>query len=146
MSTSITYFNRRRRKAAHADLLIPWRNGYYKAETFKFWLFYVKGTECTIEWACGKPTNITSYFQGSFKLGRFKMAHPDVIMQTAKFNYNVEITLFDETVKIHAMVNDDGTKFTFCAWDNKLDSFELQNEERSSYSYNAYLHLEISSP
>jgi gluconate kinase len=116
----------------HDDLLIPWRNGYYKAETFKFWLFYVKGTECTIEWVCGKPSNITSYFKGNLKLGRFKVAHPDVVMETAKFNYNVEITLFDETIKIYAVVNDEGSKFTFYACDNELDSFELQSEQEIS--------------
>ena len=62
---TMTHSNRRRRKALHGDLLIPWRNGYYKAETFKCWLFYVKGTECTIEWVCGKPSSITSYFKGN---------------------------------------------------------------------------------
>jgi hypothetical protein len=65
-------------------------------------------------------------------LGRFKVAHPDVVMHNVKFNYNVKITLFDETIKIYAVVNDEETKFTFYGWDNELESFELQSNETIS--------------
>ena len=93
---------------------IPWKNGYYRMKGLSGRIYCVEEEAVTMETASGKPTNSNDpSMKGTWKYGDFGEAHPDVVKETGKKNYNVEIILYVGRVKMHAVVNDDGRKLTF---------------------------------
>ena len=110
----------------------PWKNGCYQAKSFRIWLFYVEGQNCTIEGISGKSSTEIPYYRGKLSYGNFGRAHADVVKKTGKKRYDVEITLFGGTTNIQAVVNETGTQLTFYANSNEVDSFVVQSKEAIS--------------
>lgn len=110
----------------------PWKNGYYRSLDLNAWLFHIEEEDCVMEGVSGKPTNEDPILKGTFKYGDFGDAHPDVVKETGKKKYNVEMNLWGGLWKSHAVVNDDGTTFTFYGAAKKVDSLSWQSEEELS--------------
>ena len=116
--------------SSRADLeLTPWKNGYYRCGGYPSMLYTVEGETVTLERMSGKPTKPDPTMTGTWKFGDYGEAHSDVVKETGKKTYNVEVIVWDGMVKLHAVVSDDGTKLTFYGFTNEVDHFEWQSEE-----------------
>ena len=107
----------------------PWKNGCYQAKGFTAWLLFVDGEDCTMEGVGGKPTNDYPHSKGTWKYGDFGEAHPDVVKETGKEYYNVEMCFWGGLMKQHAVVSDDGTKLTFYGMAKEIDCYEWKSDE-----------------
>ena len=95
-------------------LITPWRNGYYRSNGIASFIFLVNGETCTTENASGKPTLDDPKSKGYWKYGGCGDAHPDIVKETGKLFYDIEMTLWGGLMKKHAVLSDDGTMLTCC--------------------------------
>merc|ERR1712212_626866 len=108
----------------------PWKNGYYRINAYPSMLFLVDGENIIMHSASGKPTNpdIPAY-KGTWKYGDFGKTHPDVMKETGKTEYNVEMNLWGGKWNPKAVLSEDGTKLFHFGVANKLDVFTWMSEK-----------------
>ena len=116
---------------ASNDTPTPWKNGYYHSRSMPSMVFEVEGENFLMFSASGKPTKLDSNptAKGTWKYGQFGEAHPDVVKESGKSRYNVEMCARGGIWKPHLIVSDDGKKLTFYGVAHSVDIFEWMSDD-----------------
>ena len=108
----------------------PWKNGYYRIAAVPSMLFLVDGENIVMHSASGKPTNSNiPFYKGTWKYGDFGKAHPDIIKESGKSHYDVEMDLWGGKWTPKAVLSEDGTKLIHFGIANAVDVFTWQSED-----------------
>ena len=109
----------------------PWKNGYYHSSTEPSKLWLVDGENLVLHSASGTPSNTDNrIYKATWKFGDFGEAHPDVVKESGKSRYNVDMSMIGGHWCPKGVVSDDGTKVTHYGLGHCVDSFTwMSNEE-----------------
>ena len=80
--------------------------------------FQMKGDHIRVHFDPMKNDNISDLMKGIYKYGSFGEAPPEITGVTGKKNYDVEMTLWDGDLVIHASLSDVSGCICFCLLQN----------------------------
>ena len=103
--------------------LLPWEDGYYKLTGFNNVIFRVDGEDVKIESLCGQID------VGSWKLGNFGDAHPELARLTGKDKNNINIELYSGRWLARGVFSNENKSITFWGICDKVYSFKKMSEE-----------------
>ena len=97
----------------------PWQNGYYKLSGIDNMIFKVDNENVTTESFVENKFGL-----GSWKFGEFGTVDQEILEQTGKKNYNVDINLYNGMWLSKGVINDAGDTLTLLSMAKGINSFK----------------------
>jgi len=106
----------------------PWADGYYKMKGVNNCVFSVEGENVKMLGLSGVIPDDPA-MNGTWTYGDYGEAHPTIVKETGKTNYDVEIVLWGGMWNTKGVLSSDNKHIFIIGFSNELDAFEWLSEE-----------------